>query len=29
MDKIYSEEERDYLDIFIGDSKPNHGEEIS
>ncbi len=27
--RIYYDEEGDYLTIFIGDSKPNYGEEIS
>ena len=26
--RIYYDEEGDYLTIFIGDSKPNYGEEI-
>ncbi|MEK6925906.1 MAG: DUF2283 domain-containing protein [Nanoarchaeota archaeon] len=27
--KIYYDEEGDYLTIFVGDSKPNYGEEVS
>ncbi|MAG07616.1 hypothetical protein CMI46_02270 [Candidatus Pacearchaeota archaeon] len=27
--RIYYDEEGDYLTIFIGDSKPNYGEEIA
>lgn len=27
--KIYYDEEGDYLTIFIGDSKPNYGEDIA
>ena len=27
--RIYYDEEGDYLTIFIGDSKPNYGEDIS
>lgn len=26
---IYYDEEADYLEIFIGESKPNYGEEVS
>ena len=27
--RIYYDEEGDYLEIFIGDSRPNYGEEIA